>query len=115
MSNYASLIKQQKVFFQTGQSKDLSFRKQALTQLANAIRSHESEIVEALRLDLNKSEFEAYSSEVGIVLKEIRDTVKHLHTWAKVKRVRTPFTHLGSRSSIYYEPYGVVLIISPWN
>lgn len=71
--------------------------------------------MEALRTDLNKSEFDAYTSEIGFVLEELRFTVKHLRSWAAPKKVKTPVTHIGSNSYIYPEPYGVALIIAPWN
>lgn len=115
MNNYSALISQQKAFFHTHKTKSLPYRMDALNKLGDAIRRYESEILQALKLDLNKSEFEAYSSEVGIILKEIRFVLKHLHSWSRPKKVKTPFTHIGSRSTIYHEPYGVVLIIAPWN
>ncbi|WP_314589803.1 aldehyde dehydrogenase [Paenibacillus terrigena] len=112
---YSALIHKQKAFFGTQQTKSLAFRKDALNKLGDAIRKYEQPIIQALKSDLNKSEFEAYSTEVGIVLKEIRFFLKYLHTWARPKKVKTPITHIGSKSSIYAEPYGVVLIIAPWN
>ncbi|MBB6671961.1 aldehyde dehydrogenase [Cohnella nanjingensis] len=115
MDSCTALIRKQQAFFETGQTKPLAYRQEALRQLGNAIRKHERGILQALRQDLNKSEFEAYASEVGIVLKEIRFVMKHLRSWARPRKVKTPLTHIGSRSSIYPEPYGVVLIIAPWN
>ena len=112
---YSALIHKQKAFFGTQQTKSLAFRKDALNKLGDAIRKYEQPIIQALKSDLNKSEFEAYSTEVGIVLKEIRFFLKHLHTWARPKKMKTPITHIGSKSTIYAEPYGVVLIIAPWN
>ena len=72
-------------------------------------------IMEALHKDLHKAPFEAYATEIGIVKEEIRYTLKHLRGWAKPKRVPTPITQFPSRSFIYSEPYGIVLIMSPWN
>lgn len=71
--------------------------------------------MEALHQDLNKSPFEAYATEIGIVKEEIKYTLKHLRKWASPKSVRTPITQFPSKSFIYPEPYGVVLIMSPWN
>jgi aldehyde dehydrogenase (NAD+) len=115
MDNYSDLISQQKAFFHTHQTLSLSFRVDALNKLGQAVRKYEDELLQALKADLNKSELEAYSSEIGIVLKEIGFVLKHLRSWARPKRVRTPLTHIGSRSTIYKEPYGVALIIAPWN
>jgi aldehyde dehydrogenase (NAD+) len=71
--------------------------------------------MEALKQDLNKSELEAFTTEVGILLKEISFVSKRLKDWSKPKSVKTPFTHIGSSSKLIQEPYGVVLIIAPWN
>lgn len=115
MLNYADLLLKQRAYFQTGETKDLAFRIEALQKLGNAIREGEQQLIQSLKDDLNKSEFDAYSTEIGIVLEEIRFTLKNLRRWAKPRKVKTPFTHIGSKSYIYPEPYGVTLIIAPWN
>jgi len=115
MKEYHALVSRQRQFFQTGKTKDIEFRITALHKLRDAIRSHEQRIIEALKTDLNKSEFEAYSTEIGYVLEEIGFTLRHLRAWVRPRRVKTPLTHIGSRSYIYSEPYGVALIIAPWN
>ena len=94
---------------------ELSKRKEKLTGLAKAIKKYENDIYQALKEDLNKSAFESYETEVGIVLAEISHTLKHLNKWTKVKRVSTPIFHFPARSYRYNEPYGKVLIMSPWN
>ncbi|MGG0719727.1 aldehyde dehydrogenase [Robertmurraya massiliosenegalensis] len=115
MVNYSALLLKQRAYFHTGETKDLSFRIEALQKLGNAIREGEQKLIQSLKDDLNKSEFDAYSTEIGIVLEEIRFTLKNLRRWAKPRKVKTPFTHIGSKSYIYPEPYGVTLIIAPWN
>ncbi|MGJ7919717.1 aldehyde dehydrogenase [Neobacillus sp. LXY-4] len=115
MNTIQALIKKQKAFFRTDKTKDIAFRLDALQKLRTAIKTNEKQLIEALKVDLNKSEFEAYTTEVGIILEEIRFTTRHLRSWVKPKRVKTPITHFGSTSYIYPEPYGVSLIISPWN
>ncbi|WEK54762.1 MAG: aldehyde dehydrogenase [Candidatus Cohnella colombiensis] len=112
---YSSLIARQNAFFRTHGTKSYTFRADALRKLGDVIRAHEGEIVQALKTDLNKSEFEAYSTEIGVVLKEIRHTLQHLRAWMRPTKVRTPLTHFGSKSTIHHDPYGVVLIIAPWN
>lgn len=94
---------------------NLLYRKQKLQDLRVAIKKYEDEIFRALKKDLNKSAFEAYETEVGIVLEEIDNTIKNLNKWAKPKRIKTPIFNFLSTSYIYYEPYGKVLIMSPWN
>lgn len=94
---------------------ELVKRKEKLRDLKRVIKKYEDEILEALKKDLNKSFFEGYETEVGIVLEEINYTLKHLNKWAKVKRVKTPIFHFPATSYIYQEAYGKVLIMSPWN
>lgn len=115
MQKYHDVVNEQKAFFHTNETKDIAFRVEALKKLRTIIQENEQAIIHALHADLNKSEFEAYSTEIGVILNEIRFILKHLRKWMKPKRVRTPMTHFGSKSYIYPEPYGVALIISPWN
>ncbi|MCC5911928.1 MAG: aldehyde dehydrogenase [Clostridiaceae bacterium] len=115
MKDIKKIRKKQQSYFYTGATKDVSFRMKQLSVLKQAVLKYEDRILEALKKDLNKSAFEAYETEVGVVLTEITHTVKHLKAWAKSEKVKTPFTHFLSRSYIYAEPYGVVLIMAPWN
>lgn len=111
----SSLVQAQKDYFLTGETKSLSFRIQQLQLLKRAIKKYEKEIMDALKKDLNKSEKDAYMTEIGVLLEEISFMEKHIRSWVKPKNVPTPITHFGSKSTIYPEPYGTVLIIAPWN
>ena len=113
--NYEELIKEQRAFFNNRTTGDISFRKQSLTALQKAIRKYEKELSEALRKDLGKAPFESYMTEIGFILSEIRHTLKHLNKWAAAKRCKTPLFLFGSTSHTRPEPYGIVLILSPWN
>jgi len=109
------IIQEQKQYFLSGETKPLSFRIHQLTKLKQAIQKYEHEILFALKKDLNKSEKDAYMTEIGVLLEEISFMIKHAKSWVKPERVKTPVTHFGSKSVIYKEPYGTVLIIAPWN
>lgn len=115
MSDFSTLVQSQKEYFLTNETKNYAFRKQSLEQLYQVIQKYEDEILQALQADLRKSTFESYITEIGILLSDIRFTLKHLKGWMRPKKVKTPITHIGSRSAIYSEPYGVAFIISPWN
>lgn len=112
---YKKIVKRQRIFFRTGKTKQIDFRIQALRKLQSEIQKREAEIMEALKKDLNKSNFEAYMTEIGMVLDEIRHCIAHVRKWAKPKKVRTPLAQFPSKSFTIPEPYGVVLIMSPWN
>lgn len=110
-----SLIEKQKQMVFTGVTRSLSFRMKQLQTLKTAVKKHEKDITEALREDLRKSEYEAYTTEIGYLYDSIRHTMKNLNRWMKPKTVRTPAVHFGSKSVIYPEPYGSALIIGPFN
>lgn len=112
---YAELIGKQRKYFEQGETHELTFRIKQLKQLKKAIKEHEHELIEALHKDLNKSEEEAFLTEIGPLYQEIKHTINHLPKWMKPKRVKTAISHIGSRGVIYSEPRGVTLIIAPWN
>jgi aldehyde dehydrogenase (NAD+) len=86
-----------------------------LQDLMAKIRHHEALILESLKSDLGKGDFESFVTEVGFIIEEIKFTVKNLKRWAKPKRVPTPITTFPGVSYVKPEPFGVVLVISPWN
>lgn len=112
---YESIFNKQKQFFQTKETLSLDVRIKALKQLKDAINFYEDELMFAMKSDFNKNESDAYLTEIGIVYNEINFHLKNLSRWTQPVNVKTPATHFGSKSTIYKEPYGVTLIISPWN
>lgn len=111
----AKIVTDQRLFFNTNQTKPLAFRLEQLKILKQAILENEAAIKKALKADLNKPEFEAYTTEIGICLEEIKYALKHLKSWIKPKSITTPLPYLPASSKIYSEPLGVVLIIGAWN
>lgn len=94
---------------------NINFRKETLTKLLNEIIIHENEIVDALYFDFKKPAFEAVLTETNYVITELKDTIKNLEKWARPKRVFPTILNFPSKDYIYKEPYGKVLILSPWN
>lgn len=109
------IITRQRAFFLSGKTRPIRWRKQALLDLAACIRRYETRINAALQADMNKSATEVYMTETGIVLDEIRYHLSHLDRWARERWVRTPLAQFPSVSYVSPEPYGTVLIMSPWN
>lgn len=110
-----SLVLAQHNYFNTNITKDITFRHDALANLLTIIRENESAIYDALKADLGKSSQESFMTEVGLVTGSIRYALRHLEQWARPKKCKTPLSHFPAKSYIYKEPYGVVLIMSPWN
>ncbi|MCR5050845.1 MAG: aldehyde dehydrogenase [Paludibacteraceae bacterium] len=102
-------------FFRSGKTLDVAYRKEALRRFRESIRKNEKQLTEAIRTDLGKSASESYMCEIGLVLSEIGYTLRHIDRWARGRRMATPLTNFHSKSMIIEEPYGVVLIMSPWN
>ena len=94
---------------------DINYRKQCLIKLLHAIEENENEIANALYKDFKKSEFEAYLTETFIVISELKHIIKNINKWAKPKMVLPSILNFPSLDYVYKEPYGKVLIISPWN
>ena len=115
MPGIKEILQKQETYFRSGKTEDVSFRIDRLKRLKEALGVNEKAIYEALEKDFKKPAFETYVSEIGIVLNEISFTIKHLPSWTKPEKVKTPITNFPSRSYIYSEPYGVVLIIGAWN
>ncbi len=115
MEDIEAIVKKQRIFFNTDKTKSTAFRLQGLNKLKRAIQRHEADIMEALKKDLNKTPFEAYATEIGLVLEELTYVSRHLENWARPRSVRTPVANFPGVSKVYAEPYGVVLIMSPWN
>ncbi len=108
-------LEEMRKFYQTGKTKDVTWRIKQLRRLGMVIKRNEKEIFEALKKDLNKSSFETYATEIGMVLEELHHVIRNLNRWSSPKRVPTSIVNFRSSSYIYPEPYGVVLIMSPWN
>lgn len=114
-SEIQQMIEKQRGYFMSGATLSVDKRLDALKKLQMCIQKHEAEIHAALKKDLGKSGMESYMCETGMVLEEIRYMLKHVRTFSKKKRVRTPLAQFAANSFQIPSPYGVVLVMSPWN
>jgi aldehyde dehydrogenase (NAD+) len=104
-----------RAYFNTGRTRHVGFRRECLRELKGALLRYEEKLLDAFWEDLHKSPFEAFGTEIGIVSKEISLHMKHVRKWAKPRKVLTDLFNFYSTSRIYPEPYGVVLVMAPWN
>ena len=109
------LIKNQTAYFRAGKTKPISARLDALWRLEKSILRYEDDMYAAFRIDLGKSRAEAYMSEISQVLSEIRYIRRNLRLWALPRIKPASLSTFPARSRIFPEPYGVVLILAPWN
>lgn len=115
MQDNQSIAELQRRFLATGATLPVDYRLEQLKKLKSLLEIHESKITTALKQDLNKAPFETIRDEVILVVKEIDFICKHLKKWMRPVSVKTPIPFWPGRSKIYYEPYGSVFIIGPWN
>ncbi|MBC8047611.1 MAG: aldehyde dehydrogenase family protein, partial [Fimbriimonadaceae bacterium] len=112
---YHNIVEQQRKYFQSGITLSYDFRKQQLQKLLNIVTENEKKIIDAIWADMHVNEFEAWGLQVGLVQYEIKYMLKNLHRWMRPKKRKTPLFHIRAKSYIHKQPYGVSLIIGPWN
>lgn len=115
MSTLGEKINEQRKYFSTNETKDIDFRINKLKKLREVLKNEEEKVFEALRKDLMKSTFESYVTEVAMVYDEINTQIKNIRKWSKRRRVKTPIVQFPAKSFVQLEPYGIVLIIGPFN
>ena len=112
----AEIVERQRAFFATGRTIDVDYRIASLRRLREVVCRREADIEEAVKADLGKSAFESYMCEVGLTLAELSYQLKHVRRWAKPHRVvPSDLANFPSSYRRVPEPYGVALVMSPWN
>lgn len=109
------IVESEKHFFRTGVTRGVDFRIDMLKKFRKAIIENDELISAALKADLNKQPFESYMCETWLLLEEINFHIKRLKKWSKTRRVKSGIGQLPGKSYVCPEPYGVVLIMAPWN
>ena len=110
-----ALMQEQKKVVREGRLFPVAARRERLSALLQGIKKWDTPLLEALQADLGKSFFEGYTTEIGIVYQEIREAIRHLPSWSRVRRVRSGMASFPSKGYRIPEPMGMALIFSPWN
>ncbi len=113
--NIHHILHQQKVFFATHKTKNVSYRIQQLEKLKSVLQEHEEMLYEAIHQDFGKSRFDTFTTEISFILKDITYFLKNLKRLSKPRKVATNLANIPGRSRIYFEPLGNVLVIGAWN
>lgn len=113
--DFAVTVQRQRAFFQTGATRRVEFRCAQLKRLSAGLERNETALLAALQADLGKSPFQGYSTELGLVQAEIRHALRRVRRWAAPTRRRTPWFVTPARGWVQPEPFGVALILGPWN
>lgn len=109
------ILIEQRNYFNSGSPKDLDFRLNALRKLSASINQNEIAILDALKADLNKSDIEGYMTEISNLQGELKFVIRNLPGWVKKRKTKTAVALFPAKCYVLAEPYGVVLIMSPWN
>ena len=109
------IVQNQRAFFYKGNTFSIEFRKTALIKLKKLLDAYQEELIKAIHTDFKKSEFETILTEIAMIKLELRKHISNLKKWSKPQKVRASILNFPSSDYIYKQPYGVVLIISPWN
>lgn len=111
----APMLQRLRSHFNSGATRPLENRRKVLNALRQRILDHDEELLAAMHADMRKPRFEAYLSDIGLVLAAIDHALEHLKEWASPTRISTPLALQLAESTVYREPLGVVLIVAPWN
>ena len=109
------IVQKQRDYYFEGHTRSLQVRRDTLKKLRKVLLDMHDEIYKAFMLDFNKCEFDVISTEYSLVIQEIDYMLRHLRGFMKPKRVATSLVNVISSGYIYKEPYGVTLVMSPWN
>ncbi len=115
MIDFEQMVSRQRDYFLTQETKSYDFRMAQLRKLLNWVNANEQSILDALYADLGKSGYEAYLTEMVMVKEELKDAIHNLKKWMKPRRVHPSIGQIPGSCRVYSEPYGVTLIMSPWN
>lgn len=113
--NISALVQEQQTYFRSGATLPPAQRRKALQALLAELDRREPQLLQALKQDLNKAPFEGYMTELGMIKEELHFHLRHLDGWCKPRRVPTPISQFPARSIRQPEPYGVTLVMAPWN
>ncbi len=114
-NRFEETVENQKRYFNTGQSKELSFRKSKLEKLHSLIKNNEALLYEAIYKDFKKSAYDTYLTELGIIYHEIKLAIKRLPKWSGRQKKNTGLINFPGRSYLVPEPLGTCLVIGAWN
>lgn len=113
--NVETLHKTHQDFFDTRKTQAVKYRVESLQRLKKVLESREQDVYKALAADLGKSEFEAFLTEYNVIISELKKYIYKTSKWSEPKKVKSSILNFPSKARRYPEPYGNVLLISPWN
>jgi aldehyde dehydrogenase (NAD+) len=114
-SEIPKLVAKLRDAFESGRTRPIEWRRRQLQRMKAMLEEREADFLDALAADLGKPRLEGWASDIAIVINEIEHALRHLAGWMKPERVWTPLAQRPGRATVRPEPFGVALIIAPWN
>lgn len=114
-SQIQQIVIVQKKFFNTGKTLSICYRITQLKRLKNALLKYETELANAIAQDLHRNSFDTFMSEIYICITEINTTIKNINQWASPTKIKNSLLTYSTTNYTYPQPYGIALIIAPWN
>lgn len=111
----SSIVKKQRKYFNSGATLSYAARMDALKRLKWALDKYETELEKALYQDLHKSKMESLMAEIALTKAELNYCMKHLAAWMRQEHVKSSLANFHSKAFSVADPYGVVLVMAPWN
>lgn len=102
-------------FFNSGKTLQYDYRKQSLIRLEQALKEYKNDVLNALKADLNKSYHEGFMTEYALVMAELHLAIKKLKKWMRPEHKKVALSQMPATAKVYSDPFGLVLIMSPWN
>lgn len=115
MISSEGIVSNQRKYFKSGETRSVARRLELLSNLESYLVSHQEDLLSALESDLGKPRMEAFLSEYYFLIQELKMVKKSLKKWLKPRKVKSPIYFKPCKSEVVLEPFGVVLIVSPWN
>ena len=109
------LVAELRSSFTAGRTRPIEWRRRQLERMKTMLVEHEADFLDALAADLGKPRLEAWASDIAVVINEVEYALRHLGSWTKPERERIPLAQRPGRATVHPEPYGVALVIAPWN
>jgi len=115
MNQLSYKIEDQKKYFNEGKTQSYEFRYAQLKKLKNLVQENEEAIYDAVWNDFKKPKFETHVTEIQMIYDELNYMMRNLKKLMKPEKVGSPLMHFYSKSKVFKQPLGTVLIIAPWN
>jgi len=113
--NITELVSQQRAYFNTNATRNISFRIKQLKLLRKVLQENEQALIDAIYADLKKSRYNTIMTELSLIYGEIAHSISALPKRSRKKHVRMTLLNFPERSYLLPEPYGVTYIAGAWN